>query len=469
MDEKQDFTRRPVNPRRKQRTQMQIFKEAYLPAIVACVALLLIVVFIIGSISRGIQRKEFEEQQSLEASISASEAMERLTKEADERMQQAQALARHFDYDGALAILDGFSGNIQEFSQLSQLRTSYTQAKGNMVLWEDVNDVLNLSFQMLIADPARAFRDTTYGTAYNRNFVTVEEFKKILNQLYENDYILISMSDILSGTEIQKLYLPSGKKPLILTQTQVNYYTYMTDSDGDKRPDKGGDGFAGKLVLDDNGRLTCEFVDTSGQLQTGDYDLVPILESFIADHPDFSYKGAKAILAVTGYDGLFGYRTNASAKSFFGETAYNEEVSGATQIVKALRDAGYEIACYTYKNIAYGTSNSTKIQQDLDKWVEEVEPILGNVDTFVFAKDSDISNTTASYSGDKFDLLNSYGFTYYLGFCNAGIPWFAAQNDHVRQGRILVSGTNLAHHADWFNGIFDAASVLDTTRGTIPA
>lgn len=469
MDEKQDSTRRPVNPRRKQRTQVQIFKEAYLPAIVACVALLLIVIFIIGSISRGVQRRKFEQQQQLEASISASETLERLTKEADERLQQAEALAQHFDYAGAIAIIDEFSGNIQEFSQLSQKRASYEQAKKDMVLWEDVNEVLNLSFQLLIADPGRAFRDATYGTSYNRNFITVEEFRKILNQLYENDYILISMSDILSGTQLQDLYLPSGKKPLILTQTQVNYYTYMTDSDGDKRPDKGGDGFASKLIVDENGKLTCEMIDSSGQLQTGEYDLVPILESFIAEHPDFSYKGARAILAVTGYDGLFGYRTNASAKSFFGEVAYNEEVAGATKIVNALRAAGYEIACYTYKNIAYGTSNSTKIQQDLEKWVEEVAPILGKTDTLVFARDSDISNTTASYSGDKFDTLYSYGFINYLGFCNSGIPWFAAQIDHVRQGRILVSGTNLAHNADWFNGIFDAASVLDTTRGTIPA
>ena len=56
---------RPVNPRRKQRTKVQIFKETYLPVIIAGVALLLIVIFIIGSIVRSIQKKNFEKTRDL--------------------------------------------------------------------------------------------------------------------------------------------------------------------------------------------------------------------------------------------------------------------------------------------------------------------------------------------------------------------------------------------------------------------
>ena len=44
----------------------------------------------------------------------------------------------------------------------------------------------------------------------------------------------------------------------------------------------------------------------------GQIDFVPILEDFIAEHPDFSYQGARAILAVTGHEGVFGYRCNTS-------------------------------------------------------------------------------------------------------------------------------------------------------------
>lgn len=468
MDEQYTNEDRPVNPRRKPRSQTQIFKEAYLPAIIAGVALLLIVVFIIGSITRSVQRRKLEEQASLAASASAAAEQERLSREAADLILAAEEYAQQFDYDTAIQTLESFSGDMSQFSELSGKHAEYVAAKDSLVLWNDPSQVLNLSFQLLIADPARAFPDATYGTSYNRNFVTTGEFTKILQQLYENGYILIRMSDITDGTAVKDLYLPDGKKPLILTQTQVNYNTYMIDSDGDKLPDKGADGFASKLVIDANGNLTCEMVDSEGQTVTGDFDLVPILNAFIETHPDFSYRGARAILAVTGYDGLFGYRTNPGAQEYFGTEYYDEQVAAVTQVIQALRVDGYDIACYTYGNIEYGNYTADQIKADLDKWSAEVSPILGTVDMLVFARNSDISSTTGAYSGDKFAALQPFGFTHYLGFCTEGQPWFTAASDHIRQGRILVTGSNMAHHADWFAGIFDPSAVLDNTRGTVP-
>lgn len=468
MDDQQSNKARPVNPRRKKRSQLQVFKEAYLPVVIACIALLLILIFIIGAVSRGIQRSKYEAQAKLDASIAEANELERLTQEAAELSKRAASAARHYDYEEAIRVIDSFSGDLNSFPELAQKREEYVQAKDSLVLWTDPGQILNLSFQLLIADPARAFQDETYGTSYNRNFVTTGEFTKILQQLYDNNYILISMSDIVDGTQVKDLYLPSDKKPLILTQTQVNYYTYMTDSDGDKLPDKGGDGFASRLILDANGNLACEMIDSTGQTVTGAYDLVPILNSFVETHPDFSYKGAKAILAVTGYDGLFGYRTNAKAKEFFGAERYDEEVLGATKVIDALRADGYELACYTYENVAYGSYSADQIQADLSKWNTEVSPILGAADILVYAKNSDITGSTATYTGEKYATLQSFGFTCYLGFCTDGAPWFSAQSEYVRQGRILVSGSNLTHHGDWFSGILDAASVLDPSRGTVP-
>ncbi len=469
MEEQQRPEERPANPRRRQRSQMQIFKEAYLPAIIAGTAMLLILVFIIGSIVRGVQRNKLEQQASLEAASSEAAELERLNREATALAQEASALAQHFDYEKALQILNSFSGDITQFPELSQKYDEYTNAQNELVLWSDPGQVLNLSFQLLIADPARAWWNATYGTSYNQNFVTTAEFSAILQQLYDNGYILVSMSDITSDNAPKELYLPSGKKPLMLTQTQVNYYTYMTDSDGDKLPDKGGAGFASKLILDEQGNFTCEMADSSGQIVTGDYDLVPILESFIQQHPDFSYKNARAILAVTGYDGLFGYRTNPQAQSTFGAENYNEQCSAASVIIDALKNTGYELACYTYGNIAYGTSTSDQIINDLQKWKNEVSPILGDTDILVYARNSDITTSTAAYSGDKFDTLKSFGFTHYLGFCADGKPWFVSDNTYVRQGRIMVSGSNIAYHPEWFAGIFDTTSILDNTRGTIPS
>ncbi len=478
MDEHEEKVTPPVNPRRRKRSQMEIFKEAYLPAIIACAALLLILIFVIGSISRAIQTRKAETAASIEASISAREEQEQLAAEADMLLKEAAMLAGQYDYNGAITKLDSFRGDIAQFAELAAKRQEYVQAQEQMVAWGDPGEVLSLSFQLLIADTQRAFTDETYGTAYNRNFVTTGEFSKILQQLYENGYVLVSLNDFLTtettdtGAVIYKaktLYLPAGKKPLLLTQTNVNYNTYMIDGDGDKFPDKDGAGFASRLIIGDDGKITCEMVDSSGSTVTGAFDLVPILDAFIEANPDFSYRGAKAILAVTGYDGLFGYRTYAKARDYFGVSVYEQDVSDAKTIASALRESGYEIACYTYENVAYGNRTATQIQADLSGWTAEVLPILGNVDIFVFAQNSDLADKASAYTGDAYNTLRSAGFRYYLGFCDDGKSWASVTDNYVRLGRILVTGSNMAHHADWFGGMFEASTVLDQTRGEVPS
>jgi len=473
MDEQQNMTNRPVNPRRRKRTQIEIFKEAYLPAIIACVALLLILIFIIGSASRAIQNKRSEKDAGIAASQSLQQEQDRLNAEAAQLISEANALAAKYSYADAIARIDTFTGNIEQFPELSAKRQELATALDNMVVWDDPGKVLNLSFQVLIADPNRAFQDANYASSYNRNFVTTGEFSKILQQLYDNGYILVSLDDFLTTKttdtgaviyEAKPMLLPKGKKPLVLTQTQVNYYYYMVDADKDGFPNQDGAGFASRLVLDDNNKITCEMVDSNGKTVTGNFDLVPILDDFVALHPDFSYNGAKAILAVTGHEGLFGYRTQSAAADLYGVSMHEQAVSDVSKIVSALRASGYDIACYTFENRAYGNMDAAQIRADLSGWFAEVAPIVGSVDILVYAQESDISEGTGLYTTDSFRALYESGFRYYLGFCTNGTSWSFITDDYVRQGRIMVTGSNLKNNAGWFSGIFDPASVLDATR-----
>ncbi len=450
-----------TSPRRKKKSQLQIFKETYLPLAIAGVAVVLIIVFIIGSIVRAVQQNRYETKMNKEAEIAASQLLQEQTQEANEMITQVKEMALHSDYAGAIALIDGFSGELSKFPELENLYKEYLSAQSKTVKWTDTNNILALSFQMLIADPDRAFADEKYGNSYNNNFVTTEEFTKILHGLYENNYILVSLKDIYSNGQEQVLYLPEGKKPVVLIETQVNYNTYMVDSDGDKLPDQGGDGFASKLVIDANGNITCQMVDSSGQTVEGAFDLVPILDSFVTTHPDFSYKGAKAVLALTGYDGLFGYRTNPSAKGVFNTDA---EAASAKEIAKKLQDTGYELACYTYENAAYGQMDNAKIQNDLNKWLNEVTPILGDVENFVFAKNSDISDDTAPYSGDKIDSLLNAGFTRFLGFCTEATCWYTEGSGYMRLGRTPVTGSEMKKHPEWFEDFFSVSAVWDSKR-----
>lgn len=475
MEEMQNSGPRPVNPRRRKRTKMEIFKESYLPVIIAGVALLFILITIIGSAVQRSQRKKAEKLAAIEAALAAQEEAERLEAEFSRLMEESAEYAADYNYTQAIAVLESFTGNPAGYPQLGETIRQYQSANDALVAWSDPAQVLNLSFQLLIADPIRAFSNASYGTSYNKNFVTTDEFRIILEQLYNNGYILVSLSDIVEAVTTEEgvsyapktIYLPEGKKPLILTQTHVNYNIFMTDGDGDKLPDKNGAGFASKLIVDANGQLTNEYVDRDGNTLTGEYDLIPILNSFIAENPDFSYRDARAIIAVTGYDGLFGYRTNPGAKEWLGTDAYNQEIEKAKAIAQALRDTGYEIACYTYENNAYGNMSLSQIQEDLSKWNSEVVPILGNVDILAFAQLSDIGDHS-SYEGEKFNALMGAGFRYYLGFCQDGALWAAVENSYFRQARILVTGANLKYNSSWFEGILDPVQILSSTRGTIP-
>lgn len=460
MDE-QGMNQRPNRPQRRMRSNMQIIKEDYLPVIIVGVALILIIWFVIGSIVRSVQRKQYNRDINQKASIAAQENQAALEAEVTALLAEAAVLAEQYDYNGAIAVLDRFSGDMYAFKNLSDKYAEYATAAANLVLWDDPSKVLNLSFHPLIADTDRAFANTNF---YKENYITVDEFNKLLPQLYENGYMLVKHSDLVGEDGKMALYLPKGKKPLIITETQVNYNTSLVDSDNDGIADKDGRGFASKLIVDENGNLTCEMVDSSGNTVTGAYDIVPILESFVQTHQDFSYKGARAILALTGFDGLFGYRTNPTTKERFGTVYYDQQVADVKKVIEAVKKCGYELACYSYENEPYGEYTADKIKAELELWKAEVTPLLGDVNLMVLCRNSDIEAPGIAYSGDKFEVLKSFGFTDFIGFSTDGKSWCNVYADHSRMGRTMITGSNLESHPEWFEGIFDTYSIKDKAR-----
>ncbi len=470
MDEQ--TSQKPVNPRRKKRSQMQIFKETYLPVIIAGVSLVMILIFIIGAISRGIQNGKAAKEASIQASESEAAAYAQLEEEANRLITGSQTFAAGYDYDRAIAVIDTFSGDVSQFPKLTELKQQYTNAKSSLVAWNDPAQVTNLSFMPLMVDTKRAFADDVYGEYYNRRYVTIGEFQKILEQLYANNYVLVGMDDIVSSADgsysAGTVYLPDGKKPIMITQVNVSYPYQLVDGNNDLRPDKNGDGFASKLVLDENGNLACEYVDDQGQTLVGAYDLVPILSAFVKEHPDFSYKGAKATLAVTGYNGVFGYRIQADAEKTSGTALFEKEKAAVKELAETLRSEGYDLACYTYEDIGYGDKDVSTVKEDLASWTEEIAPVLGDVSIFVFAQSSDIADKDKEYSGDKYSALQSAGFHIFMGNASDGKTWISLKDSYVRQGRVLVSGTTMAYNSDWFNGMFDAKAILDSSRGDVP-
>lgn len=459
---------RPVNPRRRRKTKLEIFKEAYLPTIIMIATAIIILIFVIGSISRRSDTEETTPQNT--TPVDTGPTVDVYAEKAQQLLSAAALLAADYDYLGAANLLDTFPGDISSYPALSVKKSEYLTADANMVSWADPSQIKTLSFHTLIADPQRAFSNKDYGTAYNRNFITCTEFSSILQQLYDNGYILVSLEDFSTCTEnadgqiqcqAKELRLPVGKKPLLLVQTNVNYYTYMIDSDGDGLADKDGAGFASRMLVGEDGKITCEMVDSEGNTVQGNYDLVPILNDFIAGHPDFSYRGAKAILAPSGYNGIFGYRIDAASKASKGEAYYHVQAAGATELVNALRADGYELACYTYGNSAYGTLSAAEIQADLRFWTAEITPVFGSTSILVFAQNSPIGE----YTGSKFNVLQNAGFRYYLGFGTGGSQ---IGSNYILQNRLTVTGSQIAHSPSIYAGLFNTEDLLSANRGSVP-
>ena len=464
----------PDNPRRRRRkTKGQIFKEVYLPPILVCVSLILVLTFVIGSLSNVIDRRRIEkqnQQSQLDASLSQAEQLEA---QSQEIVAEAERLAAGYDYDKAIEKLESV-GDLTQHPDIASKRAEYETAKSALVEYKDPTLIPNLSFHVLIEDMTRAKADTEFGGSYNKNFVTTGEFSKILNQLYNNGYVLVDFNSFVSaqtdleGNEkfmVKSIMLPEGKKPVMLTETMVNYFAYMVDGDGDGKADAKGDGFANKLVVDANGDIKAEYIDAAGQTLTGNYDFVPILEDFISQHPDFCYQGARAILAVTGHEGVFGYRCNTAYISSVSQQYYDEQVACAKAITNALRDKGYTIACYTYKNDAYGKLSAAQIQPDMQSWASQVVNVIGQVDTFVFAKQSRL--TDYGDGNAAFRAMYTSGFRYFIS--NDQSPLTEINDTYVRQNRLMVTGENMQHKSSQFSGLFDTNAVLElSTRGSVP-
>lgn len=460
----------PGTRRRRKKTKMQIFKEVYLPAIVVVLCMILVMTFAVGALSSFIAQRQSDKVRQ-EAQIQESQSAEELAQQKLKAvLKEAEEYATVYHYSKAIEVLEDFLATVEDkaaYPEITTQRSAYVTAQSQLVEYMDPSTIPNLSFHTLMVDPARSFRDPEFGGLYNRNFISIGEFQKILDQLYNAGYVLVDFDSFtrVNGDQIfsETIYLPQGKKPVMITATMVNYWNYMIDSDGDGEPDAGGDGFANKLVLDSNGDIKASYIDSNGVENIGDYDLIPILETFIKEHPSFSYQGARATVAVAGKEGVFGYRINSSYISTKGQTYVDGEIAGAKAMAQALRDKGYDIACYTYSNWDYGKKNANQISDDLNKWKADIVSVIGDVDKFVFAQFGDLTD----YNGASFRVMRDMGFKYFIA--SGSQPWAEVRTDYVRQKRLTVTGNALGWHQSEYEGIFDCNAVVDmATRVSIP-
>lgn len=411
----------------------------------------------------------------------AAQAQETMAQQAAQEEAQyrasvvdlAAAKAASYDYDAAIEMLRAAEDYASD-AELQQAVSDYENAKTTLVRWEDPTQVTHVFFHSLIADNARCFDGDAAEDGYNQFMTTTYEFERMLEEMYERGYVLIRIHDLVKQTVNENgetvftagdIMLPPGKIPFIMSQDDVNYYEYMIDGDGDHVPDAMGDGFATRIVIGDDGYPTCEYITADGQTVTGDYDLVPILEKFCQQHPDFSYKGARAIIGVTGYEGVLGYRTHPDWEAILGHDAWEQEKTDAMAVAQCLRDHGWEIASHSFGHPAYGDLSAERLAADVQKWEDQCQPIVGDTDIILYPYGSDIAGVE-NYSGAKYETMYAAGYRFY---CNvdSNIAWIHIRDHYVRTGRRNLDGYRMYYNPEMLDDLFNVEDVIDPDR-TLP-
>lgn len=352
----------------------------------------------------------------------------------DSVIDEANLLAAGYDYDGAIEYLKSseyFGNNRRIDSAIAE----YEAIKATLQP-VDVTQVTHVFFHTLVMDEDKAFDGDADESGYNQVMTTRDEFLKILDSMYKKGFVLVRLHDLASmkpgdgGTlrmTKNQIFLPEGKKACVMSQDDVCYYEYMT-----------GDGFATRMIIGEDGKPTCEMVMDDGSVSVGAYDLVPLLEEFIQEHPDFSYKGARAVIAFTGYQGILGYRT---AASYSGSATYEQDRKDAAAVAQCLRDNGWELASHSWGHLDLGTISWERFKTDCDKWEAEVESLIGDTDIILYPFGADVSDWHPyAHDNERFMYLKSLGFDYFCNVDGSTPYWVQVGSDYLRQGRRNLDG-----------------------------
>jgi hypothetical protein len=287
--------------------------------------------------------------------------------------------------------------------------------------------VEGMFFHPLVLVPRLAFTDDQLGRGFADYFVTVHEFRRILDGLWRNGWTLVDAHRAAAGT----VMVPVGRKPLVLSEDDVNYYAYFA-----------GRGLAQRLVLDPTGNVQAEY---DGKL-THD-DVVPLVDAEVAAHPEFSAQGAKGVLGVTGYEGLFGEHdlTDPAARA------------RVRALVARLRATGWLIASHTYGHIDLSKDSLSVVARDTSRWLALTRDLIGPTDLLIYpfgARPSAVGRA----------LLRDAGFTIQFDI-------------DVTARRLAVDGVVVMsrRHIDGYAfavprmvaQFFDVASVIDPERPRI--
>lgn len=358
-------------------------------------------------------------------------------------MEKANKLIKKYDYKGATEILEPIKNlmieNDPSFIALYDTCVKFSKT----VLYK--GPVEHIFFHPLIAYPELAFDGDSSQQGFDNYMATVGEFKRTIEAFYKEDYVLIDIRLLYDvdefGTVTKKdLVLPEGKKPLILSLDDYNFLKYMRKN-----------GCVYGLTIDNNGTVvTFTNLDDGTTIYSDDNEVVPILENFIGNYPDFSYGGARGVIGLNGYEGSLGYPTDE-----LDSPDYEKNLSQARLVADKIKEMGWLFACHSYSHYSPSKRTYGQMKYDTDKWIKEVGAVVGETDIYIYPFGEVIPS-----KDPKFQYMLKRGFKMFCGVQQKA--YITYRGNFVLQTRRNIDGISLRNNH--LSEIIDTSNIPDPVR-----
>lgn len=351
-------------------------------------------------------------------------------------------------YYSAVLILDRlFDAFPNETEIQEKLQICNEKLPDNLVVWEDL--VENIAVRPLVVDPKTA-KDGPYKQYAETGLLTTGEFESLLMELYKNDYVLVSSGLFNDYPEdFSNVVVPKGKKPLILIFEQYQYSVAHLES-----------GTAAQLVYDQaEDRFLSRMEANKRETEVKYADAVTILEKFLQEHSDFSFDGAKALIALNTDENVLGYTINEEqTQNIIQKRAnlelepyiltdkseaqkvqfYNLQMAELRTLLQALQNHGYFFANATYSGAMLNTLSYEDFEAEITKWESIMHPFIGSVDALLYPSGSHV-----------YDQAEKIEFILDSGYCNfysesPSIYNFYAE-DYIHFDYVAFNGNSLSN------------------------